>query len=245
MTRQVHALLIAGDDPDQDGSPTANAEPALDNIEADLNTRFRLPNIKRLVNAPTVQTVNAAFAQIGQQIRTTELLVVMFAGHGSEPTRAILSQSWYLTTGEHYTDSELADRLLELTDRVDVVVISDCCYGQGFFKVGPLRFPGRLQERFERLMLRRQSRELVGALGRRWDGARRNSPMVCISAASKDDLVFQANLPELTKKVAEAAKQGESYSQLKATFASFTPAGGTYHVDARPSARMTDVVLHT
>ncbi|HEY6173697.1 MAG TPA: caspase family protein [Kofleriaceae bacterium] len=241
MTRQAHALLIAGDDPDHAGTPTAYAQDALSNIETDLRGRFAAPLIASLSRGATVDAVNVAFGGVRPQ--PGDLFVVMFAGHGGEASPTRPSQSWFLTAGQYFTDADLAARLLELPAGVDAVVISDCCYGEGFFRVGRAMFRGRSQGQVEHLLLRAQSRALPRVLGQRWYSAGRDSPMVCISAASKNDEVTGANLPDLAAKTAEAAVQRQSYSQLNARFASYTPAGGTYHIDARPGERMADLVL--
>jgi len=243
MTRDVHALLIAGDKLDRPGTPTAYAEDALKNIDRDLRTRFSSPKIQPLSRGTTVEDVNRAFYAMAPA--AGDLVIVMFAGHGDEPNSTRPSQSWYLTEDQYFTDGDLADRLLELDPGIDAVVISDCCYGQGFFHVGVLMFPGKTLAQIERLLLRAQSRALARTLGQRWSREQRDSPMVCISAASKAGSVTGSNLPDLTAKTVDAAVQRESYSRLNARFTSYTPTGGTYFVDARPPARMGDIVLHT
>src|SRR5262249_20077975 len=105
-----------------------------------------------------------------------------------------------------------------LPPRVDTVVLSDCCFGEGLFQVEHLGDQPSAQQP-------------------------RNSAMVCISAAGKDNLVELRKLANLARQTVAAADAMQSYRQLASTFAAQPVAGCTFHVDARPAHRLDDLVL--
>jgi caspase domain-containing protein len=251
MTRPVRALLIAGDDIGRPGTPAPGTVPAQIIVDLDLRERFRNPEITRLQSGPTRQQVLSAFAAVQGRLLRGDLFVVMFAGHGDAPTLPGSGQLWHLTDGQSFNDNELADQLLKLPGGVDIVVISDCCYGAGFFTRGPGLPPanadrggaphGLTLTDAERKVLTTQSRALGSVLFAEL-GAE-DSPMVCISAASKDQEVSLVELPHLTRWTAVAADRRETYGMLKAAFEADAPAGAAFHVDARPPERFGERVL--
>jgi hypothetical protein len=261
MTRKVRAILVEGDQPGSPGTPTPGATQAVDVIVEDLTSRFAAGGveIERLRGAPTRQRLLAAFERMKALVRSDELFVVMFAGHGMEPDSAHRAQLWSLTRDEVFTDIELAKTLLTFPDGVDTVVINACCYGRGFFIAGP-RLPRRngglvssasrgprgvRREHLQRNKLLSQTKILGAVLRTQWETAHKDSPMVCISAASKDDQVTLTKLMNLASETVAAARAERSYAQLSDAFATISVVGRMFHVDARPDARINDRVLST
>lgn len=218
--RNARAILIAGDHVDCPGTPTPGAMNSLDIIERHLTSRFAPGDVKieRIGGGPTRQRVASAFQSMAKILESEELFVVMFAGHGIPACRVEHAQSWSLTAGEAFTDVDLAAALLALPPGVDTVVLSDCCFGEGLFQVEHRGTPPSRQRP-------------------------RNSPMVCISAAGKNNLVELAKLANLATQTVAAADAMHSYRQLSSTFAAQAVAGCTFHVDARPAHRLDDLVL--
>jgi len=208
---------------------------ALAVVESDLQLRFAGEGVEvvTLCMAPTKQLVMAALARLHASVRQDDLLVVMFAGHGKEPDPqdAQPAQAWSLTAGQDFTDLELATALLAFPAGVDIVVICDCCYGEGFFVAGAV-----LPERLRRL---RDIRDTA------WQVVATNSPMVCISAASDVGQVTLTKLVELARDTVAAATAGHSYAELAAVFDQRKLTGREFHVDARPAERLGDRVLST
>jgi hypothetical protein len=219
--RNLRVILIAGDQVGSPGTPTPGAIDSLDIIEQHLTARFAAGDarIERLGRRPSRQLVVNAFQSMAKIVKSEDLFVVMFAGHGIAASSVQHAQSWSLTNGEAFTDIDLATALLALPPRVDTVVLSDCCFGEGLFQV-----------------------ERVGDLPS--GEPPRNSPMVCISAAGKDSLVALTKLTNLARQTVAAADAMHSYRQLSDTFAAQAVAGGTFHVDARPAHRLDDLVLN-
>lgn len=219
--RNARAILIAGDQVGSSGTPTPGALDALDLIEQHLTSRFAPSDVKieRLVGRPTKQLVANAFQSMTKIVQSGELFVVVFAGHGIAASSGQPSQSWSLAAGETFTDGDLAAALLALPPGVDTVVLSDCCFGEGLFQVEQLGDQPPEQQP-------------------------RNSAMVCISAAGKDNLVELSKLANLARQTVAAADAKQSYRQLASTFASQAVAGCTFHVDARPAHRLDDLVLN-
>jgi hypothetical protein len=214
--------LIAGDQVGSPGLPTPGATDSLDIIEQDIKSRFSAggTRIERLVGRPTKQLVMDAFDKLRAIAKSDELLVVMFAGHGRPETASQRAQAWSLTGDEVFTDRDLATTLLRFPARLDTVVISNCCYGEGLFRV--------------------ENR------GRRRHGrAPQNPPMVCISGAGTNGLVELTRLTNLARELVAAAGARQSYRQLSETFAATAAAGQTFHVDARPASRLGDLVMST
>lgn len=264
MTRRASAILIVGDDLDTPGTPAPGAGSAVDIIEQDLGKRFagQLGGVVRLPQRARKQDVLGAFAQLRPTVASGELFIVMFAGHGAKPDRSTPAQSWYLSEHELFSDLELADELLALRDDVDAVVISDCCYGEGFFNTGVnIRLDTLLRglrdtaarggavddllAGVEREQLQVQSTALGQVLRGRFQHSHRNSPMVCISAAAKDDLVQPPSLPDLAQFTVNAARDRQSYAELGALFETVAAGFATFHIDARPTTRINDLVLAT
>lgn len=260
MTRTVRAILIAGDE--DIGMPAPGAPDALNALEADLVKRFPTRDIRRLQNGPTQARVLDAFAAMRGRLSRGELFIVMFAGHGDKATSDQPSQLWDLTEDEQFDDGELAEQLLALPDGVDIVVVSDCCYGAGFFTPGPERLArrgwghrvhrrataagGAYRPRLtdeERKLLTKQSQVLGTLLLRRFKARQKDSPMVCISAASKDSEVDMAELPILARRTADAADRQDTYAMLKAEFEGNAPTDAAFQLDARPKERFDDRVL--
>lgn len=214
-------------------------------------------------NPPMHAQVVAAFADMRGRLSGGELFVVMFAGHGAKATSDRPSQRWSLTEAQQFDDSELADQLLALPDGIDIVVVSDCCYGEGFFCRGPDMFShGASVHRVQRLetaaggaqfagstdseqkLLTKQSQALARVLFARFDSWRKaDSPMVCISAASKDDEVAQTALPELADSTTLAADLRQTYLKLGEDFERQASGDAVFHVDARPKGRLREAVL--
>lgn len=222
VTRNVRAILIAGDQVGAPGTPTLGAGDSLDIIEHDLTSRFSPGDVKidRLGIRPTNKLVMNSFKAMTKLVKSDELFVVMFAGHGKGASSSAPGQAWSLTGDEVFTDLDLATALLEFPRRVDTVVISNCCYGEGIFRVDALGH--RLAEHLPR-----------------------NSPMVCVSAAGKNDLVEVAKLVNLASETVAAAVARQSYTQLSINFAAQAVAGCEFHVDARPPSRRSELVLST
>ncbi len=220
--RNVRAILIAGDQVGSPGLPTPGATDSLEIIEQDLRSRFPGggARIERLVGRPTKQLVMAAFDRMQAIVKRDELLVVMFAGHGRSATTSQRAQAWSLTGDEVFTDLDLATTLRGFPARIDTVVISNCCYGEGLFRVA---------NRARRHRVR----------------SPRNTPMVCISGAATNGLVELARLANLAREIVAAAGARQSYRQLSETFAATAVAGQTFHVDARPARRLGDLVMGT
>jgi hypothetical protein len=233
-TRRAFALLIAGDQAGSPGVPTPGALPALAIIDRDLRARFSAgAAIEQLGGAPTRLRVLSAFARLQAVVQRDDLLVVMFAGHGVEadPRATRPAQAWSLTANETFTDFDLATALLGCPPGVDIVVICDCCYGEGFF------VPGDGSQD-----LQQQRRDARGAT---WQTVAENGPMVCISAASDSGVVSLAKLPELAIETVRAAAAGQSYAELARAFDAHKLTGREFHVDARPADRLGDAVLAT
>jgi hypothetical protein len=257
----VRALLVAGYDPvsHQVGAITPYADDAVQNIERDLRARFSAPALRiETLTAPSVPEMNAVLVDLRGDTQSGDLFVVMFAGHGADAIGAELSEAWMLSSHQPFTDAALAHQLESLGDDVDVVVISDCCYGAGFFNIGPMKLPlhshhlpeptGMTDD--QRIAkLHRQSQALGIRLGKLWDKLSANSgAMVCISAASASGrissrYVLEENLPLLTAETAEAAELGHTYADLKLKFKQTQSVGCSFCLDARPVARLDDLVL--
>ena len=235
MIRRAHAILIAGMEVRDPSAPTPNAEAAIDIVLDDLQTRFadQLAHL-RLVG-PTQQAVAVAFDKLRDDIVPGDLFLVMFAGHGVEAMGAQRAQGWWLAERERLDDVELASLLLRLPAETDVVVISDCCHGARMFHAGArhARPAPPTNGRLEAL-----SRGFASKLHAK--GTVRDSPMVCISAAT--NLVRIAHLADLARETVAAADR-HSYGELDAKFRATHRAGRSFLVDARPAERLTDTVL--
>jgi len=232
-TRRAFALLIAGDQAGEPGTPTPGAPAALAIIDRDLRTRFAGASIEQLAGAPTRRLVLAAFARLQAVVTPDDLLVVMFAGHGvaADPRAARPAQAWSLTADETFTDLDLATALRACPAGVDIVVVCDCCYGEGFFVAGD-----GAQD------VGQQRRDARGAA---WQSVAENSPMVCISAASEAGVVSLAKLAELATEIVRAATAGDSYAELARAFDEHKLTGREFHIDARPAERSGQAVLAT
>ena len=219
--RRARALLIAGDQPGAPGISTAGAVEALAVIATDLRARFAAAGVEiaTLRAAPTRQAVRDAFAACQAITQGDDLLVVMFAGHGAEPTADRPAEAWVLAAGELFSDLDLAAALATYGPDVDVVVISACCYGEGFFVPG------------------------IAAPGRPAPGLAR--PLICIAAASVAGQVTLTKLVALAQDTVAAAVAGQSYGELALAFAERAFTGREFHVDARPPERLADRVLDT
>ena len=217
MTRAVHAVLIAVPDAAWVRDQTLKeAVPVASALGGLLERRFEEATIE-LVAPRSGGVTRAAVASAFAAARPAagELFVVLFLGHGIPASEDHPYQSWALTT-EELTNIELAEQLHRLPPTVDTVVISDCCYGRGFYTAGT----------------------------RAWDDA--PAPMVCISAAGRNvrrGSVLGAVASQLVADVMAAAEQGASYRGLKEKFRRDRFSGREFHVDARPAARMSDLVL--
>jgi hypothetical protein len=218
--RRARALLIAGDQPGSPGVSTAGAVEALAVIAQDLHTRFAGTGVEvaTLRAAPTRQGVGEALARCLASTAGDDLLIVMYAGHGAEPTADRPAEAWLLSAGEVFSDIDLATALAALAPEVDVVVISACCYGEGFFIPGP---------------------------GLAAVPARPPRPMICISAANVAGQVTLTKLVELAGDTVAAAAAGHSYGDLARSFAQRQFTGREFHLDARPPERLADRVLDT
>lgn len=263
MTRSAIALLIAGTDSGGVTTLAPGSTPAVASVGDDLRWRFaeRLVRIAPL-DGPSRRQVLDAFADLRASVAAGDLFVVMFAGHGAKPAQPTSGQQWYLSPGEFFDDVELADQLLALDPGVDAVVISDCCYGEGFFRSGAnldldvvlctLRDTrarrGSLDvflDELEREQLAAQVPVLGRVLRDRFTEEQRDSPMVCISGAAKDALVDPQFLPDLAGYTVHAARDRRSYAELDTLFEQIAAGHRTFHVDARPDQRLNDRVLGT
>lgn len=230
MTRRVCAIAIEGDQTHCPGTPTPGATEAVDVLVADLAARFagNCLAIERLRDRPTNRAVHAAFTRMRALLAPGDLFIVMFAGHGAELPGWDEAQVWALADGETFTDGELATELRALGCDVDCVVISDCCYGGGFFERGtPLPDPDNL------------------AQSTAYSAQPENGPMVCISAANEDELVTLTKLLNLARETVAAANAELTYAELAAAFAKFAVTGRTFRVEARPRERIHHRVLST
>jgi hypothetical protein len=219
-TRNVRAVLIAGDQIDSPGLPAPSAARSLDIVETDLKTRFETAatRIDRLRGPLTKHRVARALEAMSRLVQRDELFVVMFAGHGTPSHGAAREEGWALTADDVFTDHDLATALCPLVAGVDTVVVSNCCFGEGMFRAARVGRP----------------------LGHR---ASAQAPMVCISASGAHDLVKLTKLVDLASETVAAATAQRSYRQLAETFAARAVAGCTFHVDARPARRLDDAVL--
>jgi hypothetical protein len=228
-SRALRAILIAGADLDDAASSAPGAGDSLKVMTADLQVRFGAGDaVIEPLAMPTRRQVMTAFASMRRITRSGDLFVVMFAGHGKGADRVQRSQSWWLRAGELFDDIELANHLRRFRRGVDIVVISDCCYGEGLFRAGQ--------------SARRLTRKVFGRNRRR---RLRDSAMVCISAASEAGEVKLAKLVDLVRDTVAAAVAGHTYEQLAQAFKAQRTAGRDFHVDARPPGRLCDRVLAT
>lgn len=250
MTRKARAVLIGA-------SSTANSPPVLaavtvvNKVSALLTQQFGAnATIAKLVDNDATHTkVTQELAAARTAASDGELFVLLFAGHGLPATDQAPFQSWALKGMDRFTDIELAQQLLAFTAKVDTVVISACCYGEGLFKPGPFSnvvhhpwsphlTPHELDIKFQlRIFNQRRITFLKSAF------AAKNAPMVCISAAAKQGQALAGVLDELASDIALATKAQNTYQQLADKFDEDAFAGRAFQVDARPSTRMNDVVL--
>lgn len=248
MTRTVRAVLIAVPETPLAAHPVDGAVRTATGLHEFLVARFPASQIELVTPTPeagvTRDRVLAAFRAARPE--PGDLFVVLFFGHGVPATEERPVQGWALGDGEILSDVDLADQLAGLHE-VDIVVISNCCYGRGFFRVGPKAARAAIGHVFGQMIgqapLRLQNTDFVRRLAKATD-----VPMVCISAAIVDrehGIVFDAVAEDLVALLMVAAESGWTYRALDAEFRKREFAGRAFHVDARPEERMHHAVLGT
>ncbi|HWU87375.1 MAG TPA: hypothetical protein VN253_08870 [Kofleriaceae bacterium] len=248
MTRAAHGVLIAVPETAwaKGGAAIREAVTAASELRGFLEQRFPGARIELVAPEPGRPVTKAAVldAFAAAHPAPGDLFVVLFFGHGLPADSAHPYQSWALTT-EELTDVDLAGLLRQLPPDVDTVVISTCCYGRGFYYVGP-RSPetGAWTRPLRMPSLRQLSRAFAMGVQDVVD-----APMVCISAAGSgeagDGIVLRAVAGQLLAEIQAAAEEGISYRDLDERFRRRRAAGHEFHVDARPADRLDQAVLAT
>ena len=253
MTRKVRAILIGA--PNTADAPTVPRAVTLVNRFAGfLEKQFGSTNatIVELVDTDATHAkVVHELAAARQAASDGELFVLLFAGHGVPSSKKQPFQAWALHDTDRFSDLELAQALLAFDAKVDAVVISACCYGEGLFSTGPYKHalnhpwpplptPHELDIH---LQLRMWNQQRVTFL--RCALAAKNSPMVCISAAGRDEVVIASVIDQLADDIEISAVAKETYRHLADRFDDNEFAGRAFQVDARPAKRLHDTVLGT
>jgi hypothetical protein len=260
MTRQARAILVGASE--TGSSPSVpSAIGVVDEIATHLTQQFgaNVSLVKLVGSKATRAAVLQAFEDERQQAGAGDLFVVLFAGHGIPATVDRRYQAWALHSQDQFTDLDLARELLAFDVKLDTVVISACCYGQGMFIGGPFihisqppastpltsrpLFPAgptpiELDAQFQLRVWNQQRVAILESALRT-----KNAPMVCISAAAKDGQAFAAVLDEFAEKIVWGAVKGKTYQALAECFDADAVVNRAFQVNARPPNRMTDFVL--
>lgn len=269
MNRKVHAILISV--PQSSAYPTKvipGADAALDCFAALLTERFTDPAPSICVlKRPDATEVNvtAAFEEAGCQLSGDDLFIVLFIGHGRGSHTGHVYQAWALNDSE-FTDKQLADHLSKLPKTIEVVIISDSCYGAGIATPGPRILPAkwaRLHAVLDKIddwiaklpILRRyrgfERRVLVDAwtpsalllASNQPNELRKLNQMVCIAAAASRDEVGLASMAVLVDMTISAVRANGTHGSLADAFEAAAVPGARFQVQARPSARMCTPLL--
>lgn len=124
MTRSVECVLV--------GTGAKASNDAIAVMKELVRDRFRIsPLVLDGLNA-TRDNVAGAVEGAARRCAAGGLFVLMFSGHGGFDDRA---HFWQLSRGQ-LQDHELLGLLGHFDLDVEIVVISDCCYGAGMLRAG-------------------------------------------------------------------------------------------------------------
>jgi hypothetical protein len=244
-----------------DGAPEIEAVgSAVDSVMTFLDAES---SVKLSGNGATRARLLAAIDAASKAARDNDVFVLMFAGHGAPATKHHPYQAWQLHGDDRFTDHDLAAMLLGLKARVTCIVISACCFGEGMFNEGPfkrversvlnqlhlpvgLTSPARFDAYFN---LRTSNLQRVALLeiahARRYGDSTVKPPLICLSAATYDREVILEEINDFAKTIIAAAAAKKNHHDLADVFDAVHYTGHDFHVAARPSGRMDDVVLPT
>jgi hypothetical protein len=274
MNRNVFAILISVPQSDRfGGDEIPRATEAMERFCKLLTTRFKNPKPKILPFPRPLalkDDVQKAFKQVGKLASSGDLFVVMFIGHGIPSDHGKHAyEAWALNDAE-FSDRDLANRLAELDPDVEVVVISDACYGAGIARPGskglsrvwsPFHelFSEVFDEACERFytwpFLARYREMKLKAFADAWTPhalpSRATKPtelptlnqMVCISAASWDDEVSLSNMSCLIDMTIKAVECNETHGALADRFYIQSATDAAFQLQAFPNNRMCKPLL--
>src|SRR4029079_6365626 len=77
-----------------------------------------------------------AFEKVRGLASADDLFIVLFIGHGIPSDHIDHTYEAWALNGKEFSDQDLADALAKLDHGVEVVVISDACYGGGIARPG-------------------------------------------------------------------------------------------------------------
>lgn len=135
MARHVESVLLALTE--TPGSSSPRAPELVSEAHALLKGRFSAGTL----NQQSLESAQATKSKVLDAVRSAcgrlkgagaGLLVLAHSGHGGV-TRT--GHTWELYDGS-LIDTELAELLAELPEKVEVVLISDCCYGSAILRPG-------------------------------------------------------------------------------------------------------------
>lgn len=221
-------------------------------VQAFLNvaSSVRLSN-----DAATRAALVDAICCVTKRAQDNDVVILMFAGHGEPATPQTPWQAWRLHENDRFTDQDLATMLLGLKGKC--IVISACCFAEGMFEDGPckriessvidqLHLPVELtsRARFDAYFnLRMLNEQRVALLEIAHDMSGTKAPMICLSAATYNREVILARLVDFAKLIIKAAGERKNYHDLADEFDAVAYTGHDFHVAARPSGRMDEMVL--
>jgi hypothetical protein len=239
MTRAVRGVLIAVPESTKaKGGAVHEAVEAAEAFDLYLGGRFPGAGLQLVTPRPDAPVTKARVLKAFEDARggPCDLFVVMFFGHGLPADAAHPYQGWALAA-EELTDGDLAAELRKLPSDVETVVICTCCYGRGFYYVGPRALKDDDDDDAppppEQPSLEQLSRSFTEGLQKAVDAS-----MLCISAAGNgretQGIVLRAVARQLLAEVVKAAEDGVSYTVLADRFNARRAAGHEFYVDSRP-----------
>jgi hypothetical protein len=268
MNRNVYAILISVPQSAEYQTTTIpDADEAVERFRVMLDQRFHEKLVVASLKRPdaTQDKVCQAFEGAVGHLAGGDLFIILFIGHGLQASDTHAYQAWALDDSE-FTDRQLAGYLARLKRNVEVVIISDSCYGAGIAAPGPtaLRFASRpfhamikkVRALFYRLPFmrtyhRRQLPELANAwssgelekVATRPDALTRADKLVCIAAASWWDQVDPYAMKDLIDMTIDAVEANCTHGALADAFDERAASGATFQLIVRPNDRMCTRLL--
>lgn len=269
--RKVHAVLLSVAKPSRRSSRgvdldrVPDIDEAVDDFASAIARRFSDITITRLKSE--CATHDAALENL-RAIHTSDLVIVLFAGHGAV-CEAKAYQSWLLHDTE-LRDDELAPEITRLAQFAEVVIISDCCYGAGIRRPGLLKSgqrgaSARLVDWMYQLSGRPPEAALVdvaeleqfrlSTFARGWRPAAlllksnmnsliaTTNDIVCLAAAASDDAVTFRAEARFVREIINAMEANLSHGRLADRFEDQAMPASSFQLFIRPNDHMNKPIL--
>lgn len=258
MPRNVHALLMSVAKPTDylrgtDLPKIPGIDDAVGRFKKVLVDRFTQLTVTHLPGAEA--THDAALKDLRQSFATTDLVIILFAGHGRTSKDGY--QSWLLHDQE-LTDAELADEIARISKTAEVFLVSDCCYGGGIRRRGPQSADDPILKKISDFILHLLGRDSMiklediqlQGLARGWHPSQllnRVSPtmrtaavndIVCIAGAAWNDTVSSSAEVALIERMITSLANDDSHGTLADVFDEQANTGRNFQLFIRPNDHM-------